>query len=156
MIINNDRRALRRALVRFVMTARGTAIEPHVSQISDGMDRVRDALGISVDDMTVIMLCFTYMVREGRLDAETLEGLQAKLPETLETGAAALGLEPDALVQQVSAGEVTAERFLPAFVQTYAATYAQGEDDPDNMPGMTLEDFQAWSDGIIREVRDSD
>ena len=156
MIINNDRRALRRSVVQFVMTARGSAIEPHVGQISDGMDRVRDALGISVDDMTMIMLYFAYIMRAGRLNTETLESLEEKLPGAMQVGATALGVQPDALRQQAAAGEVTAERFLPAFVEAYAAEHAQGEDDLETIPGMTLEDFQAWSDGIIREVRDAD
>ncbi len=150
-MLHGNRRVLARILVQFVTAARGTALESQVTHICNRMDHIRDALHINHDDLVDIMLCLTYTVRQGRLDADVLSRLRAHLPELLDCSAAALRMEPEAFLQQVNAGQMTVERFLPAFVDAYAAMYA-----PDEVSGMTIEEFQAWSDQIIREYRDSE
>ena len=156
-MLNRNSRSFVRAVLQFVTAARGTALESHVNRISHHMDRIRDALPLNADTFATVILSFAYIARKGRVEADDLMRLDGHLPNALQSAANALLMAPSELLQQVESRGIPAEQFLPPFVCTYAATYAGSDDqEPDDPAGMTLEEFQAWSDQILRDYHNSE
>ena len=116
---------------QLVASTRGTVLEGERTQkMFEALSAANTKMGGSVSDLSGMINAFSQMISKGTVSMEELRGqLGERLPGAMKLAADSMGITTQALIDQVSSGNVLAEDLLPRLANAINNTYNDGKFD---------------------------
>lgn len=119
------------AFAKLTASTRGTTLEgEQTKKMFEALTAANSKLGGSTADLSGMILSFSQMISKGVVSMEELRGqLGERLPGAMKMAADSMGITTQALIDQVSKGQVLAEDLLPKLADAINKTYNDGKFD---------------------------